>query len=461
MATTKIWKVVKRMDRVIDYAADEEKTSKIEYNKYEMLVNDLRDVINYARNSDKTEEELYVTGINCEPEFSYEEMLDTKKYYNKEDKILAHHAYQSFYEKDLNPDLAHKIGIELAKEMWGDRFQVLVTTHLNTKHLHNHFVVNSVSYIDGKKYYGNRTNTAIFRHLSDEICKEHGLHTLQEKPCKKSKINFDNYYKKSQYNNSYSNNAKRDLDLAIRQAYSYDDFLYLMKKLDYEIIFRANKISIRKEPYKRNIRIERRFGEEYSIENIKRRILEEQAIRVPFIENIYNYRKVKFPFAKRHKKAKAKGFIALYYHYCYLLKVFPNNIPQQQLPASMRADVSRMDELSDQAKFLYRNNIKTLDELLNYKDDITFKINEILAQRERLWARRKLSRDESSKYLITEEISSLNDKLIKLRKKVEICDDVQKRVQKIDENLTELDTIVDLEKETKDKKKTKNKKGKE
>jgi len=291
--------------------------------------------------------------------------------------------------------------------------------------------------------------------------KEYGLHTLQEKTCKKSKINFENYYKKSQYNNTYANNAKRDLDLAIRQAYSYDDFLYLMKKLDYEIIFRANKISIRKEPYKRNIRIERRFGEEYSIENIKRRILEEQAVRVPFIENVYNYRKVKFPFAKRHKRAKAKGFIALYYHYCYLLKVFPNNVPQQQLPASMRADVSRMEELSNQAKFLYRNNIKTLDELLNYKEDITFKINEILAQRERLWARRKLSRDESSKYLITEEISSLNDKLIKLRKKVEICDDVQKRVQKIDENLTELDTIVDLEKETKDKKKIKNKKGKE
>lgn len=461
MATTKIWKVVKRMDRVIDYAADKEKTSKIEYNKYEMIVNDLRDVIDYARNADKTEEELYVTGINCEPESSYEEMLDTKKYYNKDDKILAHHAYQSFYETDLNPDLVHKIGIELAKEMWGDRFQVLVTTHLNTKHLHNHFVVNSVSYTDGKKYYGNRTNTAIFRHLSDEICKEYGLHTLQEKTCKKSKINFENYYKKSQYNNTYANNAKRDLDLAIRQAYSYDDFLYLMKKLDYEIIFRANKISIRKEPYKRNIRIERRFGEEYSIENIKRRILEEQAVRVPFIENVYNYRKVKFPFAKRHKRAKAKGFIALYYHYCYLLKVFPNNVPQQQLPASMRADVSRMEELSNQAKFLYRNNIKTLDELLNYKEDITFKINEILAQRERLWARRKLSRDESSKYLITEEISSLNDKLIKLRKKVELCDDVQKRVQKIDENLTELDTIVDLEKETKDKKKIKNKKGKE
>ena len=459
MAVTKIWKVVKRMDHVIGYAKDENKT-KIEFNqKYEILVDDLQNVIDYARNSDKTEEEYFVTGINCEPQSAYEEMQDTKMYYKKNDKILAFHGYQSFAPGETTPEIAHKIGVELAHEIWGDRFQVVVTTHLNTKCLHNHFVINSVSFKDGYKYYDNHTSYSRIRHMSDELCKEYGLSVIEEKPTKKTHLNYANFYEKSKYTNNYEIRAKRDLDLAIRQAYSYNDFEYLMKKLDYEIIYRANKISIRHKNYNRNIRIERRFGEDYSIENIKRRILEEESVRVPFIEDYY--RKVKYPFAKRHKRAKAKGFIALYYHYCYLLKVFPNNVPQQQLPASMRADVSRMEELSNQAKFLYRNNIKTLDELLNYKEDITFKINEILAQRERLWARRKLSRDESSKYLITEEISSLNDKLIKLRKKVELCDDVQKRVQKIDENLTELDTIVDLEKETKDKKKIKNKKGKE
>lgn len=462
MATTKIWKVIKRVDHVIDYAEDKDKTKTIEFtNNYEMIVDDLSSVIDYARNADKTEKEFFVSGINCEPDSAYEEMQDAKKFYRKEDKILAFHAYQSFKQKEASPELAHKIGMQLAKEMWGDRFQIIVTTHLNTDNIHNHFVVNSVSFKDGKKYYSNRTNTAIFRHISDDICREYGLSVLEEKPCKKSKINFDNYYKKSLYNDNYSNNAKRDLDLAIRQAYSYDDFLYLMKKLDYEVIFRANKISIRKEPYQRNIRIERRYGENYSIENIKRRILEEHAVRVPFIENVYNYRKVKYPFAKRHKRAKAKGFIALYYHYCYLLKVFPNNVPQQKLPASIRADVSRMEELSNEARFLYANNIKTLDDLINYKDETNFKINEILNQREKLWSRRKLSKDENEMHKIAEEISSLNDKLIKLRKRVELCEDIKTRVPKIDNNLSELDTEEEKEKETRDKKKEKNKKGKE
>ena len=455
MATTSLWKVVKRMDHVIDYAKDKDKTKSIDFkNNYEIIVDDLRNVIDYARNSNKTEKEYFVTGINCEPNSAYEEMLDTKKYYNKEDKILAFHAYQSFKEGEVTPELAHKIGVQLANEMWGDRFQVIVTTHLNTHCIHNHFVINSVSFKDGLKYYDNHTNYSIMRHLSDEICKEYGLSVLEEKSTKK-KLNYENFYKKSLYNDTYTNNAKRDLDLAIRQAYSYEDFIYLMKKLDYEIIFRANKISIRKDPYKRNIRIERRFGENYSIDNIKRRILEEQAVQVPFIENVYNYRKVNFPFAKRHKKAKAKGFIALYYHYCYLLKVFPNKVPQQKLPASIRADVSRMEELSNEAKFLYMNNIKTLDNLLNYRDETNYKINELLNQRERLWAKRKLSKDEDDRHKIAENISSLNDKIIKLRKKVEMCEDIKSRVPKIDHNLDELDKQEELEKETKEKKKEK------
>ena len=104
MATTSLWKVVKRMDHVINYAEEKSKTKNIELkSNYEIIVDDLRDVINYAKNSNKTEKEYFVTGINCEPNSAYEEMQDTKKYYNKEDKILAFHAYQSFKEGEVSP----------------------------------------------------------------------------------------------------------------------------------------------------------------------------------------------------------------------------------------------------------------------------------------------------------------------------------------------------------------------
>ena len=144
-----------------------------------------------------------------------------------------------------------------------------------------------------------------------------------------------------------------------------------------------------------------------------------------------------------------------------MLKVFPDNVPQQRLPPSIRADVSRMEQLSEEARFLATHKIKTFEELSNYQDDVNFKIKEILDQRERLWAKRKLSKDENEMHEYAEQISSLNDKLVKLRKRVELCEDIKTRVPKIYNNLSELDTQEEMEKETKERKKEKRKKGKE
>ncbi len=451
MAVTSIWKIDTKLAKVIKYTTNGKKTENENFDSEEINYNDLHHTMEYVKADYKTEQQYFVTGINCEKESALEEMIDTKKFFHKEGGILGFHAIQSFAEGEVTPKIAHEIGVKFAKEMWGDNFEVIVSTHLNTRNIHNHIVINSISFKDGKRYYDNHSNYAIMRHLSDEICKEYGLKILKEKPTKKNII-YDNFYKKSLYNDSYSKNAKRDLDLAIRQAYSYDDFIYLMNKMDYEIIIRAGKLSIKKNKYSRNIRVERRFGEEYTIDNIKRRIIEERAIRVPFIENIYNYRKIYFPFAKRHKRAKAKGFIALYYHYCYLLKVFPNKVPQQRLPASIRADISKMEELSIEARFLVNNKIKKIDELLTYKDEINIKINRLLTDRESLWTIRKLSKDENYKHKLAVKISSLTKELDKLRKEVDICENIKSRVVKIDENLSELDTQEEIAKETKDKK---------
>ena len=132
--------------------------------------------------------------------------------------------------------------------------------------------------------------------------------------------------------------------------------------------------------------------------------------------------------------------------------MFPNNVPQQRLPASIRADVARMEELSNEAKFLTTNNIKTLDELLNYKDETNFKINQLADKRERLWAIRKLSKNEEERHKIAEQISTLTSNIDKLREEVEKCENIKRRSVQIDENLSELDTQEEMEKETKEKK---------
>ena len=137
----------------------------------------------YAKADFKTEEQLFVSGINCEKETAYQEMIETKKKFGKEKGVLAFHAFQSFKEGEVTPEQAHEIGVKLAEELWGDEFEVLVSTHLNTDNLHNHFVLNSVSFVNGRKYRDTRRTYALMRKTSDDLCREYNLSVLEEKPC--------------------------------------------------------------------------------------------------------------------------------------------------------------------------------------------------------------------------------------------------------------------------------------
>ena len=267
MATTSLWKVDKRLDHVIDYATDEEKTKNEGCN-----FDSIEKLLTYATNPDKTEKLFYTTGINCKVDNAVKEMQFIKKLYGKEKGILAFHGYQSFKEGEVTPEIAHEIGVRLAEEMWGDRFQVVVSTHLNTDNIHNHFVINSVSFKDGYKYYSNFENTALLRKTSDELCEEYGLSVLEEKKCK-SGINFENFYKKHIQESDYHKEVKEDLDYAIKNSYTTKDFHIILESMGYHYYYRAGKLSVRREPYKRNIRVERAF-EEYSVDNITKRILQ-------------------------------------------------------------------------------------------------------------------------------------------------------------------------------------------
>ena len=263
MATVGIWNVKNNLSRVIDYVSDEKKVD-------EQTFKDLHNELEYISDDYKTEEKKYVTGINCSTINACKEMKEIKKHFQKEDGIIAFHAYQSFKEGEVTPKQAHNLGIQLAEEMWGDRFQVVVATHLNTNHIHNHFVINSVSFVDGKKYYDNRMSYAELRRLNDQICMEHNLSYLEEKKTKKG-LYYINYQDKAD-KIIYSKQTKSDVDMAIALANSYSEFLHILENMNYEVKERASKLSVRNLEYKRNIRIERQFGNDYSIENIKKQI---------------------------------------------------------------------------------------------------------------------------------------------------------------------------------------------
>ena len=374
----------------------------------------IRQVMTYATNPDKTEKQFYTTGINCEVKDSVKQMQLVKMIYVKENGILAFHAYQSFNEGEVTPEIAHEIGVKLANEMWGDRFQVVVSTHLNTEHLHNHFVINSVSFKDGKKYYSNLTNTALLRKTSDEICEEYGLSVLTEKTCK-SGINFENFYKKSMRNSDYYKFAKEDIDYAIKHSYTLKQFQQMLVSMGYNYCYRAEKLIVRREPYQRNIRVERAFGEDYSLENIKRRIFENDYIRS---EKILPYTVVK----NRHFTTRNK--------------------------------VKKMDEYSERIRFLCKYKIEAMSDVDNVKEQKQEELQKVLNIRNRLYYKRQKLDSGIEKDRVTKEIIDVTSTLTRVRKEIRLCGEFYDDVPKIKEQLKELD---DKEREDAKEKKLKEK----
>lgn len=433
MATTSIWKVGKRLDKVIKYTTNPEKTEDKNYS--ESWYRDLHNTVEYIKADFKTEKQFYVTGINCSEDNALEEMKATKKKFGKERGILAYHAFQSFAEGEVTPEQAHKIGIQLAEELWGDRFEVIVSTHLNTKHIHNHFVLNSVSFVDGKKYRDNRSTYAIMRKTSDEICRENNLSVIEEKPCGKLNIDYSKYYSSYLQRDDYHTLVKADVDFAIKQAYSYNNFEDILIDMGYTITIRAGKISLCKPPYKRNIRITRAFGEEYSMDNIEERIMSNTSY-IPLLAKS----KIKRYKGKNRKSIRYDrgSLYRLYLYYCYMFKVFPKS-NRIKLSENMKKEVRKMEQMSNEIKFICRNKIKSTDELFSYKKNLAEELNNQMKERCKLRRNRENCQDSEERQKICNEILVVSDKINYLKKEVKLCEDVRKRNITMKENIREIE----------------------
>lgn len=174
MAVTGFWPVFKNLKATLDYADNPNKTTAPEY-----LDEDLYAALRYAENDDKTDRKMFVGGINCSAQNAYAEMIAVQRRFGLRGKVVGYHGIQSFREGEATPEQAFDIGKETARRMWGDRYQVLVTVHLNTDNVHCHFVVNPVSFKDGAKFKNKIGDHKELRKISDEICREHELSVLE------------------------------------------------------------------------------------------------------------------------------------------------------------------------------------------------------------------------------------------------------------------------------------------
>ncbi|MFR5858471.1 MAG: relaxase/mobilization nuclease domain-containing protein [Clostridia bacterium] len=361
MAVTKIWPVRGRLDHPIDYAMNPEKTDA------KLALGSLEDVMNYAVNEEKTEKKFYVSGINCTPEIARSEFQIVKEQFAKPGGIIAYHAYQSFSESEVTPKEAHTIGKEFAKRVWGDSFQVVVATHLNTHCLHNHFVVNSVSFKDGKRC--RQKQWTELSKISDEICKEHQLNIVERhgkglpQPLAKAE---------REGAPTRLNIAKEALDDAIAVSCNLRELQYHMTKMGYLCQFDRNRKywTIRQREWKRPIRMAR-MGDAYTNEAIREKLHCNQSEVRKSIETQRRCTRSKSVKLKQKPKKKIGGLRGLYYHYCYLLGYYPRKQKAYQISPLLRDDLTKLNYISQEIRLLQKYQIDTMEQLLLFEKSLS------------------------------------------------------------------------------------------
>lgn len=427
MATTKIWAVKTRLDHVLRYAEDEGKTENADWNK----IGDpsLRDVMDYAMDDAKTQQQYYVSGWNCLPGIALQEMRLVKRMFGKEDGILAFHGYQSFKPGEVSPEIAHEIGMKLAEELWPDH-QVIIATHVNKDHVHNHFVLNSVG-LHGKKFNACKASYREMRAASDRLCREYGLSVIEPKSTNTTK-HYTEWAAEHAGEPTYRSIIRQDIDTAVKYSMTVQEFFKAMKKKGYVFEQRGSFLRIKASGSKRFMRL-RSLGPGYSEESIKQRILRHRYPEIEPREPQKPKKYVRIQGDFRLSKVTWKGLRALYFFYVRKLREAKNH-PKQRYPFVLKEDLRHLDALSEQTKFLFRYKLDTGEQVQALQKTLSDKLSNLQSERKELHnERRRTGTTEERKTEIEDRLKALSETGKQLRRDLKLCADVLLRSVEIEE----------------------------
>ena len=357
---------VHRLDRSIEYVKDKEKTTQ--------KADSLEAAIDYAMNRTKTEQAVFEDTIGCTNENAYADMVATKKRFHKMGGVEGYHLVQSFAEGEVTPELAHLIGQELADRLLKGQYEVVITTHLNTRHYHNHIVWNSVSMADGRKYHSNaKSYYTEIRKISDELCRKYGLSIIESdqkksipyvqwkaeqegRPTQRGDIRLDLDAAIEKLGSKPIDRSRRptvrgdirlDFDAAAMQSDTVQDLIRQMEEMGYTWNFSGKYPKIKPPGKDRYFRLYKLGAGYDSLETLAKRVLhmqEETAHKVRMPSTYYRYH------GSFRKRKKATGFLALYYYHCYRIGVFAKRTYLKYTPEFREAQ-KQLHEMSKAAVF--------------------------------------------------------------------------------------------------------------
>ena len=432
MATTRIWKVRDNLARVLDYAENHLKTANPnDYTQKELK--DLRNALGYAASDNKTVLQHYVTGVNCIGEIAYEAMMTTKRRFGKTGGNLAYHSYQSFAPGEITPEVCHEIGVKLAQRIWGDRYEVLVTTHLDTTSLHNHFVINSVSFVDGKKFDNNfDMYFGKLRKQSDIICKEYGLSVI-ENPGKKKNRHMVAAQKRGELTSWCIMRA--DIDEAIQQSMTDTQFYRKLEQWGYSLNLSPHRKypTIRAQGSNKATRFDT-LGENYSRESIKTRILENRRPYYTTPNKVYrhNYR-YKGVYINPNSVSIMIVYLILSMFLRRIRNLYrtPNNPQRTHYTPELREAIRRIDQYSQRTRFVCRYKIETPEQLQSLIHTKNKERYDLERERGKVYNKMRSAKTPEKIAELKVERNDLSEKIKAVRKELFIAGCVRKEFEEI------------------------------
>lgn len=400
-AVTSIWKIKDRLDHVVHYVEDEEKT--------------VDTVLDYVNNDDKTNEKKYVTCINCDYFDPCKSMMNTKKFFNDHKQIMAFHGYQSFEPGEVSAEVAHEIGIKLVEELYGDKFEVVVATHVDKKHIHNHFLLNSTSFVDGKRFCNTKKDYRMLRETSDKLCLEYGLSIVKNPKKYTKKVN--QYILKS-----FMNEIRRDIDLTVLECAFYRDFKIIMHNKGYKFD-EINGESVIYHPYCEEPIYIKSLGNQYHKEQIKERLTTKIIPFQNMEQNKYYYQCK--DYYRQFKQKKLPKLAGMYVAHL----VFMNIIPQikQNLSKEARQALKKLDQYVSDIDLLAKNKIEDIVKLDSYQENKQEELDYFIKQSKQCYYYRQKAKDKNEKEMWSSKAKEFTPQIKSLRYEIKSCNRIRKR----------------------------------
>lgn len=347
------------------------------YVKRHPIKSTLKKAINYVVNGDKTDVGVLVTGVNCSilPTLAEAEMNLVKKKFGKEDEILAFHFVQSFKPGEIqNPSIANKIGVELANKISGGQYKLIVGTHVDKEHIHNHIIMNSVNSITGKKYNSCVAERQKIREYSDRICKKYKLSVITPNKSNRSKSYKE--WSENKKGTSWKAQIKNEIDNVIKQVKSFDEFIKVMEEKGFEVKYGNVKNIAFKAPGQQRFTRGRTIGDAYTEEAIRERIdknlAKENVVSVDKFKSKDKREFIDFDVYRfKHKKDSLANNIALTGLIIKnMLGMGTDNNKKYQSKVNRTYAVNALRDLEKALLFVDKNSIESKEQLKSTLDKI-------------------------------------------------------------------------------------------